>query len=172
MEAQAKYYNQKHKAKQYSRGDLVMLSTPNLNLKLPSKKMRPKFIGPLRVLAPVGSQAYRLALPEQYAQIHNVFHVSLLEPYVARPGGQADELQMPDLEDNPDQWEVEEVVGDSVRDGDQYYLVKWAIWSVEYNQWVPVEDMGNAQEAVAACLKKKGKPRGKRSAEAKGRKKA
>ena len=56
-----------------------MLSTRNLKFKV-SKKLSPKFIGSFRVLDPIESQAYRLALPDQYEQIHNVFHISLLEP--------------------------------------------------------------------------------------------
>ena len=103
-ESQAKYYNRKHKPQHYKRGDLVMLSTKNLKLKVPSSKLGPKFIGPFRVLVAIGSQAYRLALPEQYDRIHNVFYVSLLEPWKARAGAESEGfLQMPDLEDDPDE---------------------------------------------------------------------
>ena len=56
-----------------------MLSTRNLKFKV-SKKLSLKFVGPFRVLDPIGSQAYRLALPDQYERIYNVFYISLLEP--------------------------------------------------------------------------------------------
>ena len=56
----------------------MLLSTRNLKLKVPKKKIAAKFIGPFRVLDAIGKQAYRLALPTSY-QIHNVFYVSLLE---------------------------------------------------------------------------------------------
>jgi len=57
-----------------------MLTTKNLKIKALSPKLTPRFVGPFRVLDAVGSQAYRLALPNGY-RIHNVFYVSLLEPY-------------------------------------------------------------------------------------------
>ena len=89
-----------------------MLSTRNLKFKV-SKKLSPKFVGPFRVLDPIGSQAYRLALPDKYERIHNVFHVSLLEPWTPRSGDYSEEFfTMPDLEDESDEWEVKDIVGD------------------------------------------------------------
>jgi hypothetical protein len=38
----------------------------------------------LRTMEAVGKQAYRLKLPPTYSRIHDVFHVSLLEPYYNR----------------------------------------------------------------------------------------
>ena len=89
-----------------------MLSTRNLKFKV-SKKLSPQFIGPFRVLDPIGSQAYRLALPDQYERIHNVFHISLLEPWNPRSGDQSEDiLLMLDLQDESDEWEVKDIVGD------------------------------------------------------------
>ena len=55
-----------------------MLSTKNLRLDVPKKKIAAKFIGPFRVLDAIGKQAYRLALPTLY-YIYNVFYMLLLE---------------------------------------------------------------------------------------------
>ena len=41
-------------------------------------KLAPRFIGPFVVLGRVGAAAYRLALPPQLGNVHNVFHVSQL----------------------------------------------------------------------------------------------
>ena len=121
-ESQAKYYNQQHTPRQYKRGDLVMLSTRNLKFQFP-KKLAPKFVGPFRVLDVIGSQAYRLALPEKYERIHNVFHVSLLEPWNPRSSDNSEDLlPMPDLEDEPDEWEVEDIVGDKRHKEQAYFL--------------------------------------------------
>ncbi|KAL8120055.1 hypothetical protein AgCh_017258 [Apium graveolens] len=45
-------------------------------------KLSPRFIGPFEVLKKVGKVAYEIALPPQWHHIHNVFHVSMLKPYV------------------------------------------------------------------------------------------
>jgi hypothetical protein len=63
--------------------DLVLLKT--LNLTMPGKrKFLPRFVGPFRVTKPVGVNAYQLELPSDW-KIHNVFNVSLLRSYVAKP---------------------------------------------------------------------------------------
>jgi transposase InsO family protein len=152
-ESMAKYYNKDHQPMQFKKGDLVGLSTKNLRLK-GSKKLAPRFIGPFRILQAIGKQAYRLSLPRQYDRIHNVFHVSLLEPW-RKPSGTGHEfLPMPDLEDD-DEYEVEEVREDRVVDNETHFLVKWKGWPSEYNQWVPQEDMGNATEAIQSYWKRK-----------------
>ena len=61
---QTKYYNQKHQPKLFKRGDLVKLSTRNLQLK--DKKLQPRWIRSLQVLERISSQAYKLALPKKY----------------------------------------------------------------------------------------------------------
>ncbi|XP_042051543.1 uncharacterized protein LOC121796833 [Salvia splendens] len=48
-------------------------------------KLRPRFIGPYEILDRVGAVAYRLALPPNFGNVHNVFHVSQLRKYVFDP---------------------------------------------------------------------------------------
>lgn len=151
--SQVKHYNAKHQPREYKFRDLVLLSTKNLKLKMPSKKLSPRFIGPFRVLQRVGQQAYRLALPKQYSRIHNVFHVSLLEPWNRR-GNDTDTMPMPELEED-EEWEVEEIKEEKSIHQTTYFLVKWKDWPSEYNQWVPEEDMGNAQGAITKFRKVK-----------------
>ena len=146
---QAKYYNQKHKPMSYSVGDLVMLSTKNLKQKRPSKKLSHKFVGPFRVEDKVGSQAYRLTLPNTY-RIHNTFHVSLLERYHHRTGDAEAEsmLQAPELIDDDEQWEIEEIVDRVGGRKGVRYKVKWLGWGPEYNQWLPEEEFERASSLV------------------------
>nr|GEW37566.1 putative reverse transcriptase domain-containing protein [Tanacetum cinerariifolium] len=42
-------------------------------------KLNPRYIGPFKVLAKVGTVAYRLKLPEQISRVHNTFYVSNLK---------------------------------------------------------------------------------------------
>ncbi|KAL5568269.1 hypothetical protein UlMin_024844 [Ulmus minor] len=46
-------------------------------------KLNPRYIGPYEILERVGKTAYRLALPPNFASVHNVFHVSMLKKYVS-----------------------------------------------------------------------------------------
>ncbi len=130
QEAQAKYYNQRHKPMEFRRGDIVKLSTRNLRLK--NKKLQPRWIGPFRVTERIGSQAYRLALPEAYQALHDVFPIQLLEKYHPREGEPP--LPMPELEEDNGEWEIEEVRNTAKKDGQVRWLVKWKGWPSEYNQ--------------------------------------
>jgi hypothetical protein len=42
-------------------------------------KLSPQFIGPFKILERVGEVAYRLELPIQLADVHDVFHISQLK---------------------------------------------------------------------------------------------
>lgn len=48
-------------------------------------KLSPRFMGPFEILDRVGAVAYYLALPLKLANIHNVFHVSMLKKYHLDP---------------------------------------------------------------------------------------
>ena len=123
-----------------------MLSTKNLRQKRPSRKLSHKFIGPFRIQDLVGKQAYRLTLPSSY-QIHNVFHVSHLEPYERRHGDEsAPILQPPELVSDKEEYEVEEILDKRNYQKEIWYKVKWKGWPEEYDQWIPDQDMEGAQE--------------------------
>ena len=77
--SQAKYYNSKHVAREYNVGDSVYLNSKNINSTRSTKKLDWKFYGPYKIIDRIGKVAIRLDLPATI-KIHNVFHVSLLEP--------------------------------------------------------------------------------------------
>ena len=154
QERQAKYYNQRHQPKLFKRGDLVKLTTRNLRLK--DKKLQPRWIGPFRVLEWIGTQAYMLSLPKKYAWLHDVFPIQFIEDYRPRKDDNQLPLPMPDLEDD-DEWEIEEIRDKATIKGTTHYLVKWEGWLTEYNQWIPEDDMGNAQKAIQRYEKDKKK---------------
>ena len=58
----------------YAVGDVVMLSTRNVKLKRPSKKLGHKFIGPFEVEKVISPTAIRLTLPQAW-RTHPTFHV-------------------------------------------------------------------------------------------------
>jgi hypothetical protein len=143
--SQEKYYNQRHQPAEYTRGQVVGLSTRNFRFK-DNKKLAPTYIR-VKILERVGQQAYRVALPTQYSRMHDVFPVSLIEPWHDRPGV-ADNLPLPDLIDDEEEWEVEDIVTHQGEGTDRRYLVKWSGWPVEYNTWEPSDHLRNAQQLL------------------------
>jgi hypothetical protein len=147
--SQASSYNKQHQPRAFKAGDLVILSTKDLRLKLPSRKLAPRYLGPFKVQDAVGSQAYRLHLPPAY-KIHNVFNISRLEPYHLREGNEVP--AMPDailMEDGEEEWEVEKILGKRKARGKLEYHVRWLGWGEEYDSWVPSADMAHAPELIA-----------------------
>jgi len=59
---------------------MMWLLPRNIKTTRPAKKLDYKKIRPFKILARIGTSAYKLALPPSMA-IHNTFHISLLEPY-------------------------------------------------------------------------------------------
>ncbi|GKE99669.1 putative reverse transcriptase domain-containing protein, partial [Tanacetum coccineum] len=46
-------------------------------------KLNPRYIGPFKIIAKVGTVAYHLELPEKLNRVHSMFHVSNLKKYLA-----------------------------------------------------------------------------------------
>ncbi|GKC08982.1 putative reverse transcriptase domain-containing protein, partial [Tanacetum coccineum] len=79
---QKSYADRKRKPLEFKVGDKVMLKvSPWKGVMRFGKrgKLNPRYIGPFRIIAKVGTLAYRLKLPEQLNQVHNTFYVSNLK---------------------------------------------------------------------------------------------
>ncbi len=147
-EAQRHYAASRSKAHQFSVGDKVWLSTKNLATARPSKKLDKKFVGPFTVLDRVGSQAYRLDLPKSMSRIHNVFHVSLLEPHTE--SGREQPGHIPTLHvKGEDEYEVEKILDSKRIRNKLVYLVKWVGYSEEENTWEPPANLTHADDTIA-----------------------
>ena len=57
------------------------------------------------MLKRIGRQIYRLALPDKYSRLHNIFPVQLLKSYNLRDHSEP-YLPMPDLEHDEEEWAV------------------------------------------------------------------
>ena len=85
---QKSYADQRRRELTFAVGDKVFIKvSPTKSVFRFGKKgkLSPRFVGPFEVLSRIGETAYRVALPPQYTQIHNVFHVSMLRKYVHDP---------------------------------------------------------------------------------------
>jgi hypothetical protein len=49
------------------------------------EKLAPRYIGPYPVIKRIGTVAYKIKLPEQLSDVHNIFHVSQLQKYLRVP---------------------------------------------------------------------------------------
>ena len=120
----------------------------------PSSSLDYRFIGPYKVLKRVGPSAYQLELPE-YVRIHNVFHVSRLEPY--RNNRTLDRLvepppPHPELVDGQAHHTVERIL-DSRRHGRGQvlqYFVHFQGYPVSDREWVPASDLNHDALPVVA----------------------
>ncbi|KAD4586093.1 hypothetical protein E3N88_23694 [Mikania micrantha] len=79
---QKSYADNRRRPLEFQIGDLVMLKvSPWKGIFRFGKrgKLSPRFVGPFKILERIGSVAYRLELPPELGNIHDVFHVSNLK---------------------------------------------------------------------------------------------
>lgn len=150
---QAKRYYDRHVQLQphFEIGDKVLLRHDHIATTAPSKKLESKFLGPFRISAKLSDLVYRLQIP-QTLRIHDVFHISLLEPY-RQDTISARKQQPPPPIITPAgeiEWEVRSVLDSrlSGRGKKLQYLVSWQGYGPDQNSWEPTENLQNAPKAV------------------------
>jgi hypothetical protein len=116
------------KAPAYQSGDLVMLNGRNIQTRRPSRKLDHKNHGPFQIEKIISPLAVKLTLPRKW-KIHDVFHVSLIEPYRQsehrEPPNAAKVLREADDIEQSEEYDVDEVVASTKKGRRVLYLVKW-----------------------------------------------
>jgi hypothetical protein len=152
QQRQSKHANKKRRDVSYRLGDEVMLSTVNIKLRaVGSPKLLPRWIGPFTITKLVSPLACKLRLPDEW-HIHDVFHVSLLKPYLRSERTQP--LPQPlRFEDGEPVFYVERILDHrDVKKGKRklrQYLIKWEHFTAEHNTWEPTENLTNCQASIA-----------------------
>ncbi|GKD45031.1 putative reverse transcriptase domain-containing protein [Tanacetum coccineum] len=85
---QKSYADNKRKPLEFSVGDYVLLKVSPWKgvVRFGKKgKLAPRFVGPFEIIEKVGPVAYRLDLPEELNDVHDIFHVSNLKKCLADP---------------------------------------------------------------------------------------
>ena len=80
-ERHKRYADKRRKDLEFEVGDAVHLKMRTFrgtNDLRKLKKIRPRYLGPEVITERIGAVAYRLDLPQELADFHNVFHISVL----------------------------------------------------------------------------------------------
>ena len=136
---QVEFYNKMVKPRSYSKGDLILLSAAHINTIHPSKKLDWKFHSPFRIAKMVGARVYHMELGKRLHFIHDVFHISLLEPFWQRASEEDPEPEPIEVNDQME-WEVDEVL-DSwwQKNRGLQYLLQWKGYSDLHDTWTKAE---------------------------------
>ncbi|OAQ57620.2 retrovirus polyprotein [Pochonia chlamydosporia 170] len=148
----------------YRVGDMVLLSTRNINSARPNPKLDHKFIGPFRIERVLSSHTYQLKLPHELASIHNSFHTNLLRPSPNDPlPGQHNPPPPPIALDERGErlWAIDKILDSKRTKGKGFkYHILWRGFGREEATWEHLHNVVNAHIAIKEFEKRyRNKPR-------------
>ena len=154
QEAQKKFAD-RHRMQmpQFKVGNKAWLRTTNLTSTRPNKSLDYKCLGPFEILEQVNDVSFKLKLPPSM-KIHDVFHVSYLEPHVTNTvQGRETVPPLPVVIKSNDghehtEYVVEKILVKRIRRKRPQYLVHWHGYNIEDRTWEPLENLENAKEMV------------------------
>jgi len=141
-------------APEYKEGDQVWLSTKNLNINWPLRKLTKRQIGPYTITHVISPNAVVLKLLPSF-KIDAPINVSWLHPYKppTTPGQQI-MPQVPVKVEGEEEYIVEEILESHLRCKKLDFLVKWEGYTNGNNLWEPKDNCKNAHNAIPAFYQK------------------
>ena len=122
-------------APEYRPGQRVWLSARDLHLKVPSKKLAPRFVGPFPISKVISPAAIHLRLPRSL-RVHPTFHVSQVKP--TKDSSIATKPPPPlEAADGGPLYKVKRLLAVRNRGRGKQFLVNWEGYGPEERQWIP-----------------------------------
>lgn len=125
--------------KPFQVGCRVYLSTKYLRLKVPCKKLDPKYLGPFPIIRVINPVTLELKLSWLLGRVHPVFHSSLLKPLEE---SNIQPLLQPPGSVVGDHYVIDQVLDSQLHRGKLQYLVRWKGYPTTDASWVVDKDMG------------------------------
>jgi Chromo (CHRromatin Organisation MOdifier) domain len=148
-------YDKHRKPIEYKKGQKVWLDIKHFTSERSSKKLDHKRYGPFEIEEQHGRSSYRLKLPKTW-KIFPVFNEILLTPYIppSFPSQEKKHLRPPpEIIDNDEEYEIEEILDSRIRRNKLYYLVHWLGYARDEDSWIPATETDHCQDLVKAFHK-------------------
>ena len=133
--------------------DYVWLSTKNLHIPsfefIPAK-LRPKFVGPFKILQKVNPNAFKLDFPDTI-KIHPVINVEFLKKFHG-DSATLNDRPPPIIVNGTEEYVVEKILGEKIVRGKRLFVVKWLGYPITETSEEPLEHIENTdayQEYIA-----------------------
>ena len=121
-------------APRYKIGDKVWLRRKYIKTTRTSSKLDHRKVGPYEISGIINDVAFKLKLPDS-VRTHNVFHVSLLEPYVEDPDFPRTTPDTTHDWEDPTENPIERLIDSRYRYRQLQYLVKWRGEEINDSCW-------------------------------------
>ena len=158
----ADFQDPKFQKPNFKVGDQVLLDTTNLNLQLPSRKLVPRFIGPLRILQLRGENSVILEVPPRLQRLDPLQNVQWLKPYKSRPSALGPQTiqPLPAIHvDGQPEFEVEDIIAHRKVGKTYQYLTRFKGYTAEADEWLPATNLENAPRVLARYHKRNNLPK-------------